>query len=410
VTDTRSRNAAISAAGKDDAIDREGGARHLMNEHLTVLTGLDPSRYDTESVAVAMSGGVDSSLAAILLKEAGFDVVGLTMHLWDYAGSGGGGTERGCCDLSAIDGARRVAFEAGIPHYTVDLRDEFERLIVGDFIDEYLAGRTPNPCVRCNTFMKWEVLRRKARAIGCGLIATGHYARVARHGDGTFSLLAGVDPKKDQSYFLWGLDTEKLAGTIFPLGAMTKDQTRMEARKRNLATSRRRDSQEICFIPDDDYGRFLLDRHDSSLPAPLTEGDILDASGNVAGKHRGAAFYTIGQRRGLGLAMGKPVYVTAIDIGNNTVTVGDESELMSDVMRVTGIVWTRGFPPGERFGCTVKIRFGGGGTSSEVAVEPDGAVVRFERPQRAVTPGQSAVFYDGERVLGGGIIEGCLHR
>ena len=190
-----------------------------------ILSGLNPDDYSARKVAVAMSGGVDSSLAASLLKEAGFEVIGLTMHLWDYDHFGGRKNDRGCCDLSTVEDARKAAFSADIPHFTVDLREKFEHLVVEDFISEYLSSRTPNPCVRCNTFIKWYALQNKARALGCELLATGHYARIARHDDGTFSLLSGVDVNKDHSYFLWGLDKEKLAVTLFPLGNMTNKET-----------------------------------------------------------------------------------------------------------------------------------------------------------------------------------------
>lgn len=370
-----------------------------------LLSGLEPGDYSSRRVAVAMSGGVDSSLAAILLREAGFDVVGLTMHLWDYDHSGVHGNDRGCCDLSTMEDARKVAFDANIPHYTVNLRTEFERLVVDDFIREYLSGRTPNPCVSCNTFIKWHILLNKARSLGCDLIATGHYARIGQHDDSTYSLFTGSDNTKDQSYFLWGLDTEKLAVTLFPLGSMTKAETRREARKRNLKTAHRRESQEICFIPDNDYGKFLRRRFHDNPPLPLTDGNILDTAGSTVGCHRGAAYYTIGQRRGLGIALGRPVFVTAVNTKTNTITIGEEKDLLSKFMSVKKITWTRGFPPSDVFRCVTRIRYRHPGAQSEVTVTPKSADIVFDMPQRAITPGQSAVFYNGDMVLGGGIID-----
>ena len=405
-----------------------------MNDY-TVLTGADPRDYSSRKVAVAMSGGVDSSLAAVLLKEAGFDVIGLTMKLWDYERSGGNTGDRGCCDISAFRYAKNVAASAGFPHYTVNLMEDFERLVIDDFVSEYLSGRTPNPCVLCNTAIKWLMLRHKASSLGFELIATGHYARIARHNDSTYSLLKGLDSKKDQSYFLWGLDSGNLAATIFPLGVMTKAETRDEASKRSLKTANRTESQEICFIPDDDYGRFLrhhlrekagnkVQRHKgteagrekgttgncevesrSNFPESLTEGNILNASGSVIGKHRGASYYTIGQRKGLGIALGRPVYVTAIDASANTVTVGDKEDAASAAMIVKDVVWARGFPPGDEFGCRTQIRYHHNAAQSVIRLNEQVAEVTFDTPQLAITPGQSAVFYDGDAVLGGGIID-----
>ena len=352
-----------------------------------------------------MSGGVDSSLAAVLLKEAGFDVVGLTMVLWDYDCCGGGHT-RGCCDLSTVNDAREVAGATGIPHYTVNLREEFDRIVVENFVNNYLCGYTPNPCVLCNTAIKWDALLKKARSIGCDLIATGHYARIGSYTDGTFTLLTGIDPSKDQSYFLWGLCSSELAFTLFPLGAMTKTETRAEAARRNLHTANRSESQEICFITDNDYGRFLIHRLGDRIPLALTPGDILDISGKTIGRHRGAVFYTVGQRRGIGVALGYPAYVVRVDTAANTITIGSREDILSPSMFVVKPSWLRGFPPFSGiFSCKVRIRYRHQGVPAVVEMAPKGLNVIFKTPQPAVTPGQSAVFYDDDTVLGGGIIQ-----
>ncbi len=378
----------------------------MTENGIRILTGRSPEDYPSRRVAVAMSGGVDSSVAAALLAEAGFETVGLTMMLWTYDDCGRGKNERGCCDRSTADDARRAASVVGIPHYTVNLRDAFEREVIEDFVSVYLSGRTPNPCVHCNTRIKWRAFRAKALALGCELIATGHYARIGMHPDGTRSLLTGVDASKDQSYFLWGLGSGDLAATLFPLGHTTKEETRAEALRRGLPTAHRTESQEICFITDDDYGRFLRHRLDGSpLPPALTPGKILDRDGRVLGEHPGAAYYTVGQRRGLGIALGRPAYVVGIDAGRNTVTVGDREDLLSEGMLVSGIRWTRGFPPADSFSCTVRIRYRNRGVAATVLTRGNEATVAFESPQSAVTPGQSAVFYDGDIVLGGGFIE-----
>ena len=365
-----------------------------------ILSGHDPADYDTRRVAVAMSGGIDSSLSAAILKDAGFDIVGVTMHLWDADPCTG--AEDGCTGNNAVRDARLVAEDLGIPHHAFDLREEFEQEVVSNFAETYLAGRTPNPCVRCNRYIKWGALRRKAAELGCGLIATGHYARIARFTDSTHALVTGSDPAKEQSYFLWGLGPDDLAATIFPLGNMTKNDTRAATARRGMRTVHRAESQEICFIPHNDYGRFLLNRAAGYTAQSLTPGDILDTSGRVIGEHPGAAFFTIGQRRGLGIALGQPAYVVAVDTAANTVTVGCADDLLAESLTTSSMVWSRGGPLGESFRCDVRIRYRHKGAPATVTVTDTGAEVRFDTPERAITPGQSAVFYREGMVLGGG--------
>ncbi len=358
-------------------------------------------------VIAAMSGGVDSSVTAALLVEQGYDVIGLTMHLWDFEKCGGNVyKESGCCSMDSIDRARKVCHQLNIPHYVINFKSEFEEEVISDFIEQYFAGKTPNPCVICNTRLKWHHLLRKGESLGAEYIATGHYARkVFNEQNGCFELHKGVDEKKDQSYALWGLTQEMLRKTIFPAGEMIKKDLRKYAKKRRLKSSETKESQEICFIPDDDYNRFLNEKV-PGLVHKLKNGKILSSSGKELGEHKGYPFYTIGQRKGLGIAMGYPVYVKRINPENNTITVATDDELYTGSLTVQDINYINGESPAGSFDCVTKIRYNDDGTESTFM--PDGeerAVIRFRSPVRAVTPGQSAVFYDGSKVIGGGIIE-----
>ena len=364
-------------------------------------------------IVVAMSGGVDSSVAALHLKEEGYDVIGLTMHLWDFEEVGGRPpAENRCCSLEAINDARRVCHSLGIPHYVMDLRRAFKETVLRNFVREYLKGRTPNPCVLCNTWMKWDLLLRKAQALEACQIATGHYAKVERREEnGPYLLRKGVDQEKDQSYVLWGLTQDKLARTLLPLGRWTKKETREIARRSRLKTADKRASQEICFVPDDNYRRFIRARAraEGIRSITLEEGPIRDGQGNVLGVHRGVAFYTVGQRRGLGIAVGKPLYVTRIDPQINTLWVGEEKHLRSKGLVVSGVNWIA--IPGltEDLPVEVKIRYLHRPAPAVIAPLEEGRVaVKFDEPQKAVTPGQSAVFYREDIVVGGGIIAQAL--
>ncbi len=372
---------------------------------MEIVTSLNPDDYQSRKIAVGMSGGVDSSLAAILLKQAGFDVVGLTMRLWSRERFGGESDDKGCCGISTVMDAKKVAGNAGIPHFTVDLHEEFEHKVIENFYSEYVSGKTPNPCVLCNSVIKWNMLREKARSIGYDLLATGHYARIGRNDDNTHVLLTGLDRSKDQSYFLWSIPQDRLATTLFPLGSITKSETRSKARELNLTNAHRADSQEICFIPDNDYRGFIQRRTGKDKPSTMSEGAIVDTAGNRLGTHPGTAFYTIGQRRGIGIALGHPMYVTELDTETNTVVVGKREDLLSSSLTVKDLNWFGGYPKDTTFACTTRIRYGHPGACSTVTVTPGGAVVMFNEPQNAVTPGQSVVFYDGDIVIGGGIIE-----
>lgn len=363
-----------------------------------------------KTVAVAMSGGVDSSVAAALLKQDGFDVIGLTMHLWDYDSVGGNVfNETSCCSVETANDARYVCENLGIPHYVIDVRDEFEKFVIANFSSEYLKGRTPNPCILCNSEMKWKVLQQKGIELGCYYFSTGHYARINFDEEsGRYFLLRGIDRAKDQAYALWRLTQEQLRQTLFPLGDLTKAEVRQIAEKMNLKTKDKRESQEICFVPDDDYSRFLNERF-PGLKTKLVDGKIVDQGGNILGEHKGFPFYTIGQRKGLGIAVGKPIYVTQINAEKNTVTVGDRDNLNAKGLIASNVNWISIEHLTKPLKVNTKIRYNDSGRAATIFAGNNGEVkVIFENFHQAVTPGQSVVFYDGEIVVGGAVIENVI--
>lgn len=351
-----------------------------------------------------MSGGVDSTVAAVLLHEAGYEVIGVTLKTWDYASSGGQRKETGCCNLDSINDARQVAVERGFPHYVIDIRSEFGDFVVQDFIQEYLAGRTPNPCVLCNTHIKWAALIRRAKQMNCTYIATGHYAQIRQHGN-RFIVAKGVDETKDQSYVLWGVAQQHLAMTLFPLGSYRKKEIRELCRKWGYESlAQKSESYEICFVPDNDYRGFLK-RKVPGLAERLSGGTFRDVQGKPLGTHEGYPFYTIGQRKGLGLAAGKPLYVTGIDVATNTVTLGGAEELLRRSLTARKINLQKFDQIPDGYPAVTKVRYRDPGTPGRLyQLDADTVRVDFDRPVKAVAPGQSAVFYDGDEVIGGGII------
>ncbi len=348
-----------------------------------------------------MSGGVDSSTAAALLSRQGLEVVGITMKVWDDAGTADEFTRRCCSDADAED-ARRVCARLNIPHYVSNAKAAFRKHIVEPFCSEYLAGRTPNPCVVCNTEIKFRLMLRRARALGATHVATGHYARIERdEAAGRWLLLKGRDTSKDQSYFLYGLTQSQLAHILFPLGGLTKTQVRRTARELGLSTAQKPESQEICFVPEGDY-RKLLERVAPERPTP---GPIVHVDGRILGTHKGIANYTIGQRRGLGVAHPRPLYVVGFDIGRNAVVVGESEHVWADELVAENMNWIAIKKLNEPMRAHARIRYKHEESPAIVSLLEGGSVlVRFDRPQRAVTPGQSIVFYDGDVVIGGGLI------
>lgn len=364
-------------------------------------------------VVVAMSGGVDSSVAAALLKEQGYDVYGVTMRLSDWEATEGR-SFGGCCGSKDFYDARSVAQTLGIPHYSFDYVEKFRGSVIGYFKDSYLKGETPNPCIACNKHVKFDALLEKAVALGADYVATGHYARIASH-DGQFTLQKAVDPGKDQSYVLYHLGQKELSRLLFPLGGLVKSDVREIARRHGLKTADKPDSYEICFVPNEDYRQFIKEEvPEDRRPA----GPIRHVDGRVLGTHKGLPFYTVGQREGLGVTVGSPLYVTALETATNTLVVGGKDDVLGGSCTVREVVWTSGRPPTMPIRVNVKIRSRHSGaeavvTPAEAGVQSNGVDtgfrrydvnVEFEIPQSAVTPGQAAVFYQGDDVLGGGVI------
>ena len=354
------------------------------------------------TVLVAMSGGVDSSTAALLLKQKGYDVFGITMKLWDYQEGQSG--EGHCCSLEASNDARAVCHYLGIPHYTVDMREDFKREVISNFVEEYYRGRTPNPCILCNTEIKWKSLLGKAKQLGADSLATGHYACVQyNQKNKRYLLKKGIDKTKDQSYALWGLSQENLSHTFLPLGELTKKEVRKIARENDLKVADKEESQEICFIPDDDYPGFILNWEKGRK---IPQGDIVNLKEEKIGEHKGIPFYTIGQRKGIGIQNEKPLYVINIDAQKNLICVAEEKELYRSSFLVRDLNWIAIEKLEEPIKCEIKIRYLHEPVGGWVYPLPEGMVnVKFDKPQRAITPGQSAVFYDDDLVLGGGIID-----
>ena len=356
-------------------------------------------------VLVAMSGGIDSTVTALMLHNEGYDVIGITMKTWDYASAGSSKKETGCCNLDSFNDARAAAVHHGFPHFVLDIREEFGGFVIENFVDEYLAGRTPNPCVMCNTHIKWRALLKRANGLGCDFIATGHYANVRLHDNGRYVISKGKDATKDQSYVLWGLDQELLSRTLLPLGNYHKTEIRQMAHNMGYPElAKKSESYEICFVPDNDYRGFLK-RKVEGLEETVAGGNFTDKSGRIIGKHRGYPFYTVGQRKGLEVALGKPAFVTQIIPETNTVILGDENDLRQNEMLVSRLNLMKydNLTPGME--ALTKIRYKDAGCLSNIYPENGNVRVSFYEHVKGIAPGQSAVFYEGDDVIAGGIIQ-----
>jgi len=352
-----------------------------------------------------MSGGVDSSVAALLLKEQGYDVVGAHMKLWDYVDVGGDIYKDGrCCTIDSITDCRMVCDRIGAPFYVLNMSLEFRNKVINDFVNEYNVGRTPNPCVKCNSDVKWNEFLRKAEQAGCDYIATGHYAIIEKNGNARWHIRKGVDGTRDQSYVLWGVSQKALSKTLMPLGNLKKSEVREIAKKYNLRTANKPESREICFVTDNNYRRFLTEWNEKR-GAEFTPGDIVHENGQVLGRHVGIANYTIGQRKGLGITHPTPLYVQELDLNKNRVIVGENDSLFTSEFEADRVNWIGGCADNGAFEADIKIRYLHEPSKGKVTpLEKNRIGVRFNEKQRAITSGQSVVFYDGDVVLGGGII------
>lgn len=354
-------------------------------------------------VLMAMSGGIDSGVSAMLLKQQGYELIGVTFRTFDSITESCIAREKGCCSIDSIMEAKHLAQTLGIEHHILDARQEFKDTVIKDFIDEYLQCRTPNPCVVCNKVIKWGLMMEMADKLDCQFLSTGHYARIASH-NGRLFLQRGVDNSKDQTYFLWDIPQNLLQRTLFPLGNLTKTQVRQIAAENGFVKlSQKKESEEICFIPDNNYRNFLQ-KEVNNLSTLHNEGNFVDVDGNILGTHCGLYNYTIGQRKGLGIALGKPMYVVALDKESNSVVLGDKTDLLSSTMLVKNINMMKYDKIEDGLKVTCKVRYRNLGALAALYNDSDKIRVEFETPVESITPGQSALFYENDDVVGGGII------
>ncbi|MCI8509049.1 MAG: tRNA 2-thiouridine(34) synthase MnmA [Lachnospiraceae bacterium] len=356
-----------------------------------------------KKVAVGMSGGVDSSVAAYLLKEQGYDVIGVTMQIWQEEDPLVQAENGGCCGLSAVDDARRVADMLGIPYYVLNFKREFKESVIDYFMEEYMHARTPNPCIACNRYVKWEALLNRAMELGCDYIATGHYARVCRLPNGRYALKKSATVRKDQTYALYNLTQDQLSKTLMPVGEYEKEDIRLMAERIGLPVAKKPDSQEICFIPDHDYASYIIKETGKTFPA----GNFVDQNGDVLGQHKGIIHYTVGQRKGLGISLGTPAFVTDIRPETNEVVIGSDKDTYHDSLLGNQVNFMSVDKPEGELRVTAKIRYSHQGAPCRIRMVGEDIIsCQFEEPVRAITPGQAVVFYDGDLVAGGATIMG----